>query len=348
MPRCIRCRRVGDVEGWGRRRNGWLKQLCPDCDAAHLASHTCRACGVSAAERHGWGRFESGALKSLCPDCDARWQAKLSAYSCRRCGTTLGERGDWGRYERNGRLKVLCPDCDARLDSIRGRNAHAKAAGYICWANTPDGRRAAREREAAQEGRDLQEYVPQAERERRARLAEAELLADRIRSAWAREWLRPFRKTEKELYWEDPDYREQNKAEYRMRYARRIDRERARCRRWAASHPEERKAHQALREERMLDSSDGSATPQAIARLKRRAIRCAYCDCVLTEKQTDHMKPLLLGGEHSLRNIVIVCPHCNGRKAKLSYAEWIERAGSLYRERLLQLYRERYGEALAA
>ncbi len=51
-------------------------------------------------------------------------------------------------------------------------------------------------------------------------------------------------------------------------------------------------------------------------------------------KQTDHMTPLALGGDHSLRNIVIVCPGCN-RKGSLNYAEWIERVEPEHKARAI-------------
>ena len=84
---------------------------------------------------------------------------------------------------------------------------------------------------------------------------------------------------------------------------------------------------------------DGSVTPDIIARMKAAATHCAYCGCVLSDKQTDHMIPLVLAGEHSLRNIVIVCPPCNGRKARLSYEEWIERVVPEHKQRVMAVYR---------
>src|SRR5581483_9472558 len=82
--------------------------------------------------------------------------------------------------------------------------------------------------------------------------------------------------------------------------------------------------------------------PHAIRKLKRAATHCVYCGGRLIWKQTDHMVPLALGGEHSLRNIVIVCPDCNARKARLSYAEWVERVEPQHRGRVVELYRMRY------
>ncbi len=102
------------------------------------------------------------------------------------------------------------------------------------------------------------------------------------------------------------------------------------------------------RREREDVSADGTVTPGAIARLKESAHNCAYCGGSLIEKQTDHMIPLVLGGEHALRNIVITCPSCNGRKARLSYQEWLDRIEPQHRERTLALYYERYGDAAAA
>ena len=94
-----------------------------------------------------------------------------------------------------------------------------------------------------------------------------------------------------------------------------------------------------VRKLREADQSDGSVTRLSIARMKRGARLCAYCGCTLHRKQTDHMIPLALGGEHSLRNIVIVCPDCNQRKHALSYEEWIERVDPKHRDRVVALMR---------
>jgi len=88
----------------------------------------------------------------------------------------------------------------------------------------------------------------------------------------------------------------------------------------------------------------GVKDKETIAQLKREVVRCAYCDAPLTRKETDHMTPVCLGGEHSLRNIVIVCPRCNGRKAKLSFAQWIDRIELEHRARVVALWEARFGE----
>lgn len=342
MPTCIRCNKVGGVEGWGRRRNGWLKQLCPDCDAARLEKHRCQRCGISAAERPDWARYEkTGYLKPFCPDCYASGRVKQTSgkHRCRRCGALARNRPDWGRYERGKRrLKALCPDCDAAWIERRSKPQGRTKA---------EQRRIDREREAAKQGRELEAYVPQAERNRQGRMRAVERLADRIRARWATEWLRPFRRSSTELYWEDPQYRETKKAEFREAYRRHRAEEIQRVLHYKRAHPDRNRKWSATRLRREVDGSDGTATPEKIAELKSKATHCAYCGHALHEKQTDHMIPLVLGGEHSLRNIVIVCPQCNGRKARLSYEEWIARIEPQHRARLIALYQERYAAAVA-
>lgn len=360
MPRCIRCRKVGEVEGWGRRRNGWLRLTCPACDAARTTRLRCRRCGVSVAERPDWGRYErDGSLKPFCPDCYASGRVKPAngKHACKQCGALAISRPDWGRYENNARLKSLCPECDQRAQARRKqaqqRNAVAAASGYgRGWTSTPEYHRIQRERDAAREGRGIDPYMPQDERNRRGLMVDAEQHADSIRSRWIREWLRPFRQSAREFYGElyrtDPLYREQQKALYREHYRRHRDDEVDRVAAYKRMHANRNLEWTATRKAREAMLADGTVTPEAVTQLKREAIHCAYCNTELTSKQTDHMNPVVLGGEHSLRNIAIVCPSCNGMKAKLSYEEWLERVDPQHRERVLALYRERHGQSRSA
>ncbi len=270
---------------------------------------------------------------------------------CCRCELSRAERPDWRRYP-NGKYKRLCPECDDRYANVREQNRGAKDRGYTCVANTPEYHRVQRERVAAREGRALPAYLPQAERERLGRMISAEQAADRLRVHWARECLRQFRASDREsfrkLYRADSDFREQQKAKSRDYYRRNRDEEVARVGAYKREHSDRNQDWSANRREREALLSDGSATPEAIARLKEIADHCAYCGDMLSEKQTDHMIPLALGGEHSLRNILIVCPACNGRKARLSFGEWLDRIDPRHRNRTLALNYERYGDAAAA
>lgn len=254
----------------------------------------------------------------------------------------------WGRYtptKRNpaGKLHVLCPACDEKANAARARTQAAKAAGYQSWANMPVYKRLQREAEAANKGRALVPYVPQAERIYQGWMRRAEKIADQLRARWAAEWLKPFR-IEHGSYQSDPEYRERAKTKSRDFYARHRSREVSRVGEYKLANAERNRDWNRRRNERLWESSDGTATKESIARLKRNAHHCAYCAAPLTERQTDHMIPVALGGEHSMRNIVIVCPTCNGRKATLSYAEWVDRIEPLHQARVAALYRERYPE----
>ncbi len=257
--------------------------------------------------------------------------------TCKSCGTS-GSADGWGRYSRNGRLKVLCPNCDRAVQAAHERNKAAQEAGYRCWANTPEYRRRQREAQARKLSREIAPYVPQSERNHRSRLRQAERLADRIRAQWAAKWLQPFR---------EDDYRQRDNAHSRKRYWLRRDQEVERTLAFKRAHPDRVATYHVRRKERLVAGSDGTATDRELARLKRSATHCAYCGERLIRKQTDHMIPLALGGEHSLRNIVIVCPDCNARKATLSYPEWIDRVAPQHRPRVIALYRERYRAAAA-
>lgn len=57
----------------------------------------------------------------------------------------------------------------------------------------------------------------------------------------------------------------------------------------------------------------------------------------------DHMDPLELGGEHSIRNAVYCCGPCNIKKGTLRFAKWLERLQPAQREYARQLYIEKHG-----
>jgi 5-methylcytosine-specific restriction endonuclease McrA len=244
-------------------------------------------------------------------------------------------------------LKVLCPACDGQLESARQRSSDAQAAGYLCWGNTPEYRRQQRESAARIESRELAPYVPQAERIRRAQMVRAEEQASRIRARWAAEWLRPFRTA---LYQSDAEFREYKKAKSRAEYWERLDQSRLKTARYKRANRNRAVLHETRRNRRIAEASDGTLTPALISWLKRRTRYCAYCSTTMfpSDKVTDHMVPLCAGGEHSLRNLVICCRLCNGRKASLRYEEWVERVAPEHRQRVVALYEQRYGLALQA
>lgn len=168
-------------------------------------------------------------------------------------------------------------------------------------------------------------------------MRQAERLAGQIRARWAAQWLRPFRSRTQD----------EDNAKSRDYYSRHRMQESARVQDYKAANQHRKLEWAKTREERIRSSGDGTASVQAIRKLKRAATHCAYCGGRLIRKQTDHMVPLALGGEHTLLNIVIVCPDCNARKACLSYAEWMERIEPEHRARVAALYQMRYSAEAA-
>ena len=79
---------------------------------------------------------------------------------------------------------------------------------------------------------------------------------------------------------------------------------------------------------------------------------CPYCHTKFTEVapnafnpaqiHLDHMDPLQLGGEHSIRNTVNCCGPCNIKKGKLRFAEWLQKLDSGKREYARRVYIEKH------
>ncbi len=238
-----------------------------------------------------------------------------------------------------------CPDCVAALAKQSDDRAAFLAAhgGKDPW-RTPEYHRLLREREADRLGRSLPAYTPQAERERLAPLKRAERSADRHRKKVFQSLVREYDWLAGQSQEVTQAERQEHAAYQRQRYARRRREEIDRHLNWKTANPERISEYGRTRAEREREGADGTVTRETVMRLKRLATRCAYCDSPLVRKETDHMMPVCLGGEHSLRNIVIACPLCNGRKAKLTYAQWTDRIEPEHRARVVALWMARFGE----
>lgn len=55
---------------------------------------------------------------------------------------------------------------------------------------------------------------------------------------------------------------------------------------------------------------------------RRQRGKCAYCRGGKGTLQMDHVIPLLLGGRHSVGNIVLACADCNKSKAAMTHMQW--------------------------
>lgn len=83
---------------------------------------------------------------------------------------------------------------------------------------------------------------------------------------------------------------------------------------------------------------------------------CPYCGKSFREYQEnkdynqcreifhiDHLNPLKLGGEDSIRNAVCVCKKCNLKKGSLSFLSWLDKLKPKYREISRSIYIEQIG-----
>jgi len=251
---------------------------------------------------------------------------------------------EWPRYAKNGRLKHFCCPCDAVVDEWRQAVASAKARGYKSVANTPEYKRREREAEAQKKGLSIAAYVPNCEQRRIAAMKRVEQASDKLRLKFAKDWMKPFRvQFEADKYKFDADHRERRKSSFRERYSKSAESQRARVAAYKLAHSDLNNEWSRTRNERVVMQSDGTLTAAVISQLKAGAVECAYCGVSLeaVEKQTDHIAPICYGGEHSVRNVVICCAPCNGRKARLMPLEWLERSPVQHRARIEALYRAR-------
>ncbi len=270
--------------------------------------------------------------------------------TCKRCNFT-GSKESWGRYaptQRNpaGILHKLCPSCDQIESERRAAVAEARARGYESVANTPEYKRKQAEREAARQGRSMGDYVRKAEREHRALMLRADREARRVQRRYFNALLLKWNRivlTSPEVA---EEIREEHAAQSRKYYHQNLQRSRRKSSTYKAAHQEGAILCQEIRTGRMKATDDGTLTVPVVRKLKAQASRCAYCDnpfVLAGEKQTDHMIALCHGGEHSMRNVVIVCRRCNGRKARLTYEQWLDRIEPQHRGRALALFNMRYG-----
>ena len=238
---------------------------------------------------------------------------------------------------------TLCHAC--YISDRREKRITRKAAGVRKSYESAGYRRLQGEREAARQGRILCDYVPRDERARLAAVRAAvripEDAAKRLRRRFFSSLLKEFNRIAAKAFPEvAAALRKENAAHSRKKYQRDLAQERLRTATYKATHRDQMVEHEQTRQARIDATCDGSATKESIQEAKSAASRCAYCDCPFEDapKQTDHMVALCHGGEHSLRNIVIVCRPCNARKASLTYEQWIERVEPEHRGRVQRLW----------
>lgn len=75
---------------------------------------------------------------------------------------------------------------------------------------------------------------------------------------------------------------------------------------------------------------DGDVTTIQLKELIDRSKKCYWCEKKIGELyHIDHVMPLALGGEHTLSNLVVSCPHCNHTKSSKDPIKFANSIGRL-------------------
>lgn len=346
---CTMCHTGKPFSEFYKQPNGrdGLNATCKSCHAQKYGRAS-GYCSPREQQRKEVSRLRRESLSKVCSQC--KETKKLSDFhraargrltaKCLAC--TDENRKLWPNkigHKREERSEILaCLSCHEpfpRADLING----------FCKPCYRIHQRQEREWEATERGRRLRTYQPREERERRAAMKQAEDKADRLRSKWARAWLKPFKEASDREYLQSEEYHRECREKYRKRYQDNPDRERQRVQFYKHSNPHAVARWDDIRKQRAAEQSDGTLTHEAVGKLFGDARKCPYCDQPLNSrnKALDHMVPLSKGGMHGLRNVLICCRRCNTRKHDKDFGVWLSMLDDQVQQRMTEVYRKRFG-----
>lgn len=153
------------------------------------------------------------------------------------------------------------------------------------------------------------------------------------RKAALREWYKKTDKNEvlrKNRLWikENRDQARQTKRAYFESHREQNTESR---RKWKRNNPQQIKADNAARNNRIRKVGGKIATTEVLALYESQGGRCAACNKNLKMKyHLDHIMPIALGGKHEIGNAQILCPPCNLSKRALHPDLWAKRIGKLF------------------
>jgi 5-methylcytosine-specific restriction endonuclease McrA len=226
---------------------------------------------------------------------------------CRKCRDARYEKTPKAREKARQRAAAARKkrEADGTVKEYKRRHRKAQRARYVAAGLTTNG-------------------TPRVAPPLRSKVERAAARAPSEYRAWRRRWLRELAPAECVLAWYAGTGRPWNSPrlsdgeKFTMRY-RMDDVFRAR----QIMKAQRRKTSRA---ERVAKASDGSVTPAALGALFGEARFCAYCMEPFkssADKQADHVEPLVLGGSHSMDNLVIACVSCNSSKGRKPLLQWL-------------------------
>lgn len=99
---------------------------------------------------------------------------------------------------------------------------------------------------------------------------------------------------------------------------------------WKEKNKLKLRSYDSRRRARVCNSAENHTDKDIERILKQQNGKCANCRIpTKNEYHVDHVMPLSLGGDNSSKNIQILCPDCNLRKAAKSPERWAQENGRL-------------------
>lgn len=96
------------------------------------------------------------------------------------------------------------------------------------------------------------------------------------------------------------------------------------------------------RQDRIVESDDGTLTPEAIKGLFSSQKSCIVCFKPMKweEKTLDHVLPLSKDGAHSIKNAMVMCHKCNSKKRESLPRDWFESLPEASKESVMRYFEQ--------
>lgn len=162
-------------------------------------------------------------------------------------------------------------------------------------------------------------------------------------AAWKNDNVEKVRAYCLDRYHNNPKVKRQNK-EWRERNPDKVrasrkkwlvnnpEKRRESIRRYTAAHPETVQSNVRKRRARLRGTAGSHTADDITSILMRQKYKCAECGCSIkkrSERQVDHIMPIILGGTNDPGNLQILCSTCNKRKGGKHPLDFAQERGRL-------------------